>query len=198
MNQDPKFRYSQQTPLGRSVVGSMFAIHGDLDGDQVKKGEFIEREQFIGLLVGKEEFFLPIAAVREIIMLVPITYVPNAPQFIDGIMNLRGNILPAVNLRKMMGLPRGDVTASARVIVVRNEESTYALLVDGITYVIALTPSEIEQQTLPGKGPGAELIGSLANHGSKVTGIIDVTRILRALSTSAHAEHSTGISSKIA
>lgn len=165
----------------RVTATSIFAIHGDLDGETTDQTEFVEREQFIGLVIGGEQFLFPISAVREIIMLIPITFVPNAPKYIEGVINLRGSILPAVNMRKMMGFPRGEVTAAARMIVVRFQEVNCALLVDGITYVTALLPSEIQQQSLPGKGGGAEFIGGIAKHGNKVCGIIDMTRILRDL-----------------
>lgn len=180
------------------ATSSIFAIHGDLDGEKAHEGDFVEREQFIGLIVGTEEFLLPISAVREIIMLVPITFVPNAPDFIDGVINLRGTILPAVNMRKMMGVPRGDITGSARIIVVRMEDVTCALLVDGITYVIALLPSEIEHQTLPGKGTGAEFLGSIAKNGAKVCGILDLTRVFRALAPAGLEEHEDDVDSQAA
>ena len=90
----------------------MFTIHGELDGEKVS--EFQEREQFIGLFVGKEEFLLPIASVREIIMLPPITYVPNSSEFVDGVINLRGTILPAVNMRKMLDIERGETDCAHR------------------------------------------------------------------------------------
>lgn len=159
------------------VKSSIFAIHGDLDGE--KQEDFQEREQFIGLLIGSEEFMLPISAVREIIMLTPITFVPNSPEYVDGVINLRGTILPALNLRKMMGFARGDTTGSARIIIARFEGVTFGLLVDGITYVVALLPSEIENQTPPGKGSGAEFIGSMSKQGNKICGILDLQRILK-------------------
>ena len=183
MSQDRKYRSSQQSPLGRTSVSSMFAIHSELDGDQSPKGDFVVREQFIGLLIGKEELLLSISEVREIIMLVPITYVPNAPQFIDGVINLRGNILPAINLRRMFGLARGEVTGNVRLVVVRRDNTSYALLVDGITHVIALAPTDIERQTLPGKGIAAEFLNSIAMHAPKVRGVLDLARILRTAST---------------
>ena len=158
-------------------VNSIFAVHGDLDGE--KESGFQEREQFIGLVIGSEEFLLPIAAVREIIMLSPITFVPNAPVFVDGVINLRGTILPAINMRKLMGFPRGEQTAGSRIIIARSESITFGLLVDGITYVVALLPSDIEIQTLPGKGTGAEFIGGISKQGAKISGILDLVRVLK-------------------
>ena len=160
-----------------AAAPGLFAVHGDLDGE--KETEFQEREQFIGLVIGTEEFLMPISAVREIIMVPPITFVPNAPEHIDGVLNLRGTILPALNMRKMMGIARGPQTPSARIIIVRAESLTFGLIVDGITYVVALLPGEIENQSLPGKGTGAELIGSMSKQGSKICGILDLQRILK-------------------
>ncbi len=158
----------------------IFAIHRDLDGE-IHSGEFQEREQFIGLIIGQEEFLLPISTVREIIMLSPITYVPNSPEFIDGVINLRGNILPVINMRKVMRIGRGTGEGSVRVIIARYEGITFGLLVDGITYVVSLLPQEIENQSLPGKGTGAEFIGSISKHGNKVAGILDLVRIIKAV-----------------
>lgn len=163
--------------VGTSVQSSIFAIHGDLDGE--KQSEFVEREQFIGLVIGKEEFMMPIASVREIIMLAPITYVPHAPEFVEGVINLRGSILPVINVRKMMGMSRSKLTVAARIIITRAEDVAFGILVDGITYVMALLPNEIEHQSLPGKGTGAEFIGSISKQGEKISGILDVSRILR-------------------
>ena len=160
-----------------AAPSTLFAIHGNLDGE--KSGEFQEREQFIGLVIGDEEFLMPIALVREINMLTPITFVPNAPQYVDGVINLRGNIMPVVNLRKMMGITRAEPTAQSRIIIARQEETTFGLLVDGITYVVALLPSEVEHQTLPGKGSGAEYIGGISKQGTRVHGILDLGRILK-------------------
>lgn len=163
-----------------SKQAGIFTIHRDLDGEDANT-EFQEREQYIGLVIGQEEFLLSISIVREIVMLPPITYVPNSPEFIDGVINLRGTILPAINMRKIMHMARGTGEGSTRVIIVRFEGLTFGLIVDGITYVVALLPHEVEPQSLPGKGSGAEYISSVSKHGTKVTGILDLGRIVRAI-----------------
>jgi purine-binding chemotaxis protein CheW len=144
----------------------------------------LNKEQFIGLLVGSEEFLLPTVSVREIIMLPPITFVPFAPPFIEGIINLRGTILPAINVRKLMGLNRPESISQARTIVVRQDETTIGLIVDRITYVISALSQHVEKQTLPRKGPGSEFIGSICKQGPKIRGILDLTRILNTLQES--------------
>lgn len=155
---------------------SLFAIHGDLDGQN--QDEFQERDQFIGIKIGGEEFLLPIAAIREIIMVAPITYVPFAPDFIDGVFNLRGTIVPVVNTRKLMGIERGDLTSASRLIVTKSEHVIFSLIVDGITYVRNLLPTEIEQRSLPGRGTGTEFINSICKQDNYICGILDIHRIL--------------------
>ena len=156
--------------------GGIFALRGNLDGELVK--DFVERTQYIGLMIGSEEFLAPIASVDEIIMLTPITYVPKGPKFVDGVINLRGQIVPAVNLRKMMGLPRGEPQASSRVVIVRELGLRVGLVVDAITYVVSLLPGQVENQKLSSKGLGAELIAAISKHDNKVTGILDLPMVI--------------------
>lgn len=153
----------------------IFAIRGSLDGDLEEA--YSEKEQFIGLKIEGEEFYLPIAIVSEIVMLVPITFVPQSGKFIEGVINLRGTILPAINLRKMMNLPKGNVSPATRIIIVRHLDMHIGVIVDAITYVISLYPSEIEDQSLPGKSTGSDLISRISKHGDNVTGIIDITKV---------------------
>ena len=154
----------------------MFSIRGQLDGELSE--DFVEREQHIGLFVGKEEFIMPIAAVEEIIMLPPITYVPHGPKFVDGVINLRGVILAAINMSRLMGLSKGKATSASRVIIVREGEHRYGLIVDGISFVVAPLPQEIEPTKITSTRSGSELICGICKHNNKITGVLDLQRIL--------------------
>ncbi|MDQ3235751.1 MAG: chemotaxis protein CheW [Pseudobdellovibrionaceae bacterium] len=156
---------------------SMFSIRGDLDGGKDSQ-DFTAVKQFIGLLLGKEEFLLPIEVTNEIIMMNQLTFVPRAPRFIEGVINLRGTILPAINLRKMMGLPNEEPTLQSRIIVTRYEEVTVGLIVDGITYVISLNEDQLQQQALPSRGNGSELISTISKRGNQVNLFIDFYKFL--------------------
>ena len=156
----------------------LFAIRKSLDGEQ--SAEFVDKEQFIGIRIAKEEFLLTISVVNEIIMLPTITYLPNCPKFVEGVVNLRGTILPVINLRKMMGLPKGEVTSTTRIIICKDESVNFkvGLLVDAITFVVALLPDEIVKQSLPAGNAGADLISGIGKNGNKVMGIVDLGKIL--------------------
>ncbi|SMF13798.1 chemotaxis protein CheW [Pseudobacteriovorax antillogorgiicola] len=160
-----------------SESNSMFAIRGDLDGGKETQ-DYADVKQFIGLHIGEEEFLLPIEVMNEIIMVNQLTFVPGAPRFIEGVINLRGTILPAINLRSMMGLKTAPPTSHSRIIIAHFEEIMIGLIVDGITYVISLKPDDVQNQTLPGKGPGTELISGISKRGEKVNGILDIAKII--------------------
>ena len=156
---------------------SMFTIRGDLDGGKGNQ-EFVNIRQFIGLLIAKEEFLLPIEVTNEIIMMNQLTFVPRAPNFIEGVINLRGTIVPAINLRKMLGMSNEKPTAQSRIIIAHYDEVMIGLIVDGITYVISVPDEQLQQQVLPGKGTSSELISMISKRGSQVNGVIDIAKVL--------------------
>ena len=164
---------------GNLTQGSnLFTLRGDLDG-AIDAQDFENICQFIGLYIGEGEFLLPIEVMNEIIMVHALTFVPGAPNFIEGVINLRGNILPAINLRKMMGLETSAPTSQSRIIVANYEDMVIGLIVDGISYVITLNEDDVLNQTLPGKGPGAELVSSISKRGDQVNGILDIAKIVQ-------------------
>ncbi len=156
---------------------SMFSIRGDLDGGKDSQ-DFSNIKQFIGLKIGNEEFLLPIEVTNEIIMIHQLTFVPRAPRFIEGVINLRGTILPAINLRKMMGLPTTEPTSHSRIIITNYDGMLFGIIVDGITYVISVNEDQLQTQSLPVRGNGADLISTISKRGHQVNGVIDVAKIL--------------------
>ena len=100
--------------------------------------------QLVVFKIGKEDFGVPINQVREIVRLVPITPVPRAPQFIEGVVNLRGQILAVIDLAKRLNLasaPRSDKT---RIIVVEVEDNTVGMIVDEVAEVLRLSTESID------------------------------------------------------
>lgn len=76
--------------------------------------------QIISFLVGDEEYGLDIRGVKEVIRATEITRLPRAPSFVKGVINLRGDVIPIVDLRERFGLGAGEATAATRVIVLLN------------------------------------------------------------------------------
>ncbi|MGE0173623.1 MAG: chemotaxis protein CheW [Oligoflexales bacterium] len=158
---------------------SLFAIRGDLDGS--KKAEaFIGLKQFIGFIVENEEFLLPMTAMKEIIMLNRLTFVPGGPKFVDGVINLRGTILPAICLRTMMGHDQCKPSPANRIIITNHESVMAGLIVDAITYVISLNAAQIEASNVTNLGKGFDLLMGISKRGNKVNGILDIVKVFNA------------------
>ena len=92
----------------------------------------------------KEEFAIEVTSVESIIKFQAITKIPHAPDFVVGVTNLRGNIVPVINLNKRLELPQTEQDEETRIIVVILKDSKVGMVVDGVTQVIEIEESEIE------------------------------------------------------
>ncbi len=99
--------------------------------------------QYIGFIMNSNEYTIPILKVQEIINMPQVTKMPQTPYYIEGITNLRGRVIPIVNLKKLVGLNGGD-SIGEKVIVITSGRITFGVLVDGITGVVNIKDSEIE------------------------------------------------------
>lgn len=102
--------------------------------------------QYIGFTMNANEYTIPILKVQEIVNLPQLTKLPQVPDYLEGITNLRGRIIPVVNLKKLAGLYGGD-SVGEKVIVVTSGRITFGVLVDGITGVVTIEEAEIEPPT---------------------------------------------------
>lgn len=104
----------------------------------------IEEIQLITFKVGLEEFGIEIESVREINRLDKITSIPRAPSFIKGVMNLRGNVIPVIDLRERFGLEKLEDSESKRVIIVEIDKKLTGLLVDSVSEVLRVSGRDVE------------------------------------------------------
>jgi purine-binding chemotaxis protein CheW len=100
--------------------------------------------QLVGIRIGRETFGLPISLVREIVRVPEITSVPNAPDYIEGVINLRGRIIPVVDLRKRFREKVTEPNKKNRIVVVELESRRIGLIVNSASEVLKIAPSEIE------------------------------------------------------
>jgi len=100
--------------------------------------------QVVGFRIGTETFGVRIGSVREIVRVPEITAVPNAPESIEGVINLRGKIIPVMDLRKRFGSPNVQSDKKNRILVVELEKRLLGLIVNSASEVIKIPPSEIE------------------------------------------------------
>src|ERR1700733_14119343 len=99
--------------------------------------------QIVGFRIGRETFGLPISTVREIVRVPEITSMPNAPDYIEGVINLRGRIIPVVGLRKRFGNKSPERNKKKRIVVVEVGRRSIGLIVNSASEVLRIPPSDI-------------------------------------------------------
>lgn len=101
--------------------------------------------QLVVFSIGNEEFGVEIGQVREIVRFVQITYLPKAPVFIEGVVNLRGQVLAVIDLAKRLGIESHPRTESTRIIVVDVENNRVGMIVDSVSEVLRLPSEDIDE-----------------------------------------------------
>jgi purine-binding chemotaxis protein CheW len=94
--------------------------------------------------LGGEVYGLDIATVREIIQMQPVTKVPKAPAYVEGVINLRGKVIPVIDLGKKFGMQQVERTKNTRIVVVNIQDATLGIIVDTVTEVLRLAGDAIE------------------------------------------------------
>ncbi|MBC8014820.1 MAG: chemotaxis protein CheW [Sporomusaceae bacterium] len=100
--------------------------------------------QLVTFRLANEEYGLPITKVKEINRLVPVTKLPQTPSFMEGIINLRGRIIPVIDLRKRFEMPITAHDDDTRIIIVEINGQTVGVTVDAVTEVVRLSTAQIE------------------------------------------------------
>ncbi|MFH1852270.1 MAG: chemotaxis protein CheW, partial [Candidatus Neomarinimicrobiota bacterium] len=100
--------------------------------------------QLVGFRLGQELFGVDILKVQDINRLMKVTKIPHAPEFVEGVINLRGAILPVIDLRRRFGLEAGRQTKSTRIIVVRVNEQVVGFVVDAVEEVLRIPTDTVE------------------------------------------------------
>lgn len=112
--------------------------------DAGQQGDDSATEQLVVMRLASEDYGIDITHVREIIRMQNITEVPQAPAFVEGIINLRGSVIPVVDLRKRFGVEASEQSEETRIVVVDVRQHTVGLVVDGVTEVITVPEKSIE------------------------------------------------------
>ncbi len=108
--------------------------------------------QLVSFQLGPEEYAIDILSVQEIIRLVEITHVPNAPHYVEGVVNLRGKVIPIINLRTRLGLSTAEPTKDTRIVVVEVGHLILGFIVDSVEEVLRLPEEFIEPSSSANRG----------------------------------------------
>jgi chemotaxis signal transduction protein len=136
-----------------------------------------ELRQFVSFVLRDEEFAIPILNCREIVRATTITRIPEAPVAVRGVVNLRGRIVPAVDVRTCLGFEQAPMTGKTRLIVVEIAGRFFALVVDRVNRILKLSSAQIVP---PAEAPRfAALVGVAAVSETPIL-VLDVERLLLA------------------
>ncbi|WP_010477561.1 chemotaxis protein CheW [Thermococcus zilligii] len=136
--------------------------------------------QVVAFRVGNEEFCLEISKVREIKEMMPITRVPNAPDYVEGVINLRGQITTVVNLKKKLGYYDDEGLSNKKIIIAEVKGEVIGIIVDAVSDVVTLTEDQIEPtpKTLVSKMDTRFIKGiAKINNGERLLIMIDLEKL---------------------
>ncbi len=144
------------------------------------KKDFDSKEllQLVTFRLGNEEFSLDILRVQEIIRHMELTRVPRTPDFVDGVINLRGRVIPVLDLRKRFGLASDERTNETRIIVVDVDNKTVGLKVDAVSEVLRLPADTVEPAPAIVTGAESDYIKGVGKLDGRLLILLDVEKIL--------------------
>jgi purine-binding chemotaxis protein CheW len=173
--------------LGREQTLSFFSAPA-----QQQRAAAEATEHLATFFLAREEYGVDVKQVQEIRRVAEITSVPRAPEFVRGVINLRGRILPVLDLRRRLGLGEVVVDRASRIVVVRVKERLLGLLVDGASQVLKIPVSRVEPAPEEVVQKGGDYIRGVAKLDDRLIILVDLERLL-ATELAAAGAQATGL-----
>ena len=141
-----------------------------------RSGSVEDLLQLVGFTLGKEEFGVDILSVQEINRVTEITKIPSTPDFVKGVINLRGNVIPVIDLRSRLGMPEKEHDKQTRIIVADVEDRTVGLIVDAVSEVIRMDANLVEPppEIIVGSGDKGKYIKGVGKLDDKLLMLLDI------------------------
>lgn len=139
--------------------------------------------QVVSFRLGEEEYGVDIMIVQEIILPGNITQVPEVPEYVLGVINLRGNVIPILNLRQRFGMPERAATDETRIVVINLRGRTVGVVVDGVSEVLRIVRDDVSPTPPSLHTAGKDYIQGLARRGQRLLILLDMERLLGTTAT---------------
>lgn len=134
--------------------------------------------KYVTFFLDKEEYALPISEVQEINRIAEITRVPNAPTHVLGVVNLRGKIVPVIELKKRLNLGKTDLNKDSRIVIVENGTKIIGLLVDRVSQVLNIGAADIEAAPVEVVQTDENYIKSVCKLDSRMIILLDLQSVI--------------------
>jgi purine-binding chemotaxis protein CheW len=134
----------------------------------------------VGFRVGRETYGVPITSLHEIVRVPEITAVPDAPDYLEGVINLRGKIVSVIDLRKRFGQRSAVIDRRSRILVVEHRGRLAGMIVDSASEVLKIPESEIEAAPAMMQEGGLDCVTGLGKYKGRLIILLDISKILAA------------------
>lgn len=128
--------------------------------------------------LGNNEYAIDIMQAKEIIKMEKITLIPNAPDYVEGVINLRGNIIPIVDLKKRFNLEENDGEKNTGIIIVKIDDVDMGIIIDAISKVVSIATSNIQPPPPMLSGIGQKYIKGVAKLEDKLLVVLDLEKLI--------------------
>ena len=135
-------------------------------------------KHIVGFRVGRETYGVPITALHEIVRVPEITAIPDAPHYLEGVINLRGKIVSVVDLRKRFGQTATELNRRSRILVVEHSRRLVGMIVDSATEVLKIPEADIETAPTMMQEGGLDCVTGLGKYQGRLIILLDVNRVL--------------------
>ena len=150
----------------------------------------------VGFRVGRETYGVPITSLHEIVRVPEITAVPDAPDYVEGVINLRGKIVSVVDLRKRFGKTATALDRRNRILVVEHNGRLAGMIVDSASEVIKIPESEIETAPAMMQEGGLDCVVGLGKYHGRLIILLDINKVLAAREKSTNGAPEAGANGK--
>ena len=140
----------------------------------------VSQRQIVGFLLGSERLGLDVSSVQEVLRPRPVSMLPQAPDFVAGVIDVRGNLVPLIDLRRRFGMGGRESGREGRVLIAQLGDDRVSLLVDEVLGVIGVSEADIEPPPASFRGLAAEYIDGIARVEGGLLIIINLERVLSA------------------
>lgn len=146
--------------------------------DDARSGEQGELIQLVSFNLAQEEYGVDVLKVREIIRMPTITRVPNTPHYVEGVINLRGKVIPIINMRKRFSLADAEYDKQTRIMVMDVGGELMGFIVDAVSEVIRISSSEIQPSpAVVSSGIDQECIAGVINQAERLLVLLELEKM---------------------
>ncbi|CAI3796457.1 MULTISPECIES: chemotaxis protein CheW [Rheinheimera] len=134
--------------------------------------------QWVTFKLQEETYGINVMQVQEVLRYTDIAPVPGAPDYVMGIINLRGNVVTVIDTRARFGLPPSEVTDNSRIVIIESERQVIGIMVDSVAEVVYLKQSEIDTAPNVGTDESAKFIQGVSNRDGELLILVDLNKLL--------------------